>query len=151
LKLTKTQIKYLRRGRVGRLGTFDQSNRAHLVPIVYASVGNNLFFVVDNKKKRGDTLKRIRNISYTGKATLLVDNYSENWVALSYLMIFCKAAIIGPDERMNEKMAAAKSLKKKYIQYQKGGYFPKNIHQAIFVKLEPQKAIYWQNLRHSVA
>ena len=137
---------------MARLATIDETNSAHLVPIVYASIGNKIYFVVDRKEKQsGKTLKRVRNISENGKATLLIDNYSEDWDELSYLMIYCRAKIIGPGENYREKLAAARRLKEKYAQYGKGDYFPEDIEKAVFVKLEPQKAIFWRNLRHSVA
>ena len=108
--------------------------------------------MVDRKKKQsGKALKRIRNISENEKATLLIDNYSEDWDELSYMMIYCRAAIIGPGERYREKQAAARKLKEKYVQYVKDDYFPDDIDKAVFVRLEPQKAIFWRNLRHSVA
>jgi len=151
LKLSKKQTNYLCKGRVGRLATFDSADSLHLVPIVYACLGNKIYFVVDRKKKQtGRTLKRVRNISENGKATLLVDNYSENWKKLSYLMIYCRATIIGPEDNYREKRLAAKKLKEKYYQYEKDDYFPEKIDKAVFVRLEPQRAIFWQNLRHSV-
>jgi PPOX class probable F420-dependent enzyme len=152
LKLSKKQADYLRRGRVGRLATIDGDNLVHLVPIVYACIGDKIYFVVDRKKKQaGKTLKRIRNISENAMATLLIDNYSEDGNLLSYLMIHCRATIVGPGESHREKELASKQLKEKYPQYGKDGYFPSNIDKAVFVKLEPQRAIFWQNLHHSVA
>ena len=152
MKLSKEQADYLRRGRVGRLATIDSSNSIHLVPVVYACIGEKIYFVVDEKKKRaGKTLKRIRNISENENATLLVDNYSEDWEELSYLMIYCRAKVMGPGENFREKKVAARKMMEKYTQYGKGGYFPSDIGKAIFVKLEPLKAVFWRNRRHSVA
>jgi PPOX class probable F420-dependent enzyme len=152
LKLSREQAAYLRKGRVARLATIDETNSAHLVPVVYACIGNRIYFVIDRKLKRpGKTLKRIRNISENEKATLLIDNYSEDWDELSYLMIYCRARIIGSGENYREKLAVTRKLKEKYLQYGKGDYFPDDIEKAVFVKLEPQKAIFWRNLRHSVA
>jgi len=152
LKLSKKQADYLRRGRVGRLATIDGRDSVYLVPMVYACIGDKIYFVVDRKKKQaGKTLKRIRNISENAIATLLVDNYSEDWENLSYLMIHCHASIIGPGENYREKQLASRRLKEKYLQYEKDDYFPEDVGKAVFVRLEPLGAIFWQNLRHSVA
>jgi PPOX class probable F420-dependent enzyme len=145
--LSPEQLEYLRKGRVARLGTFGENGVIQMVPTVYAFFENRIYSVIDGKKKSGSELKRIKNIRKTGKATLLVDNYSENWDELSFLMLQCKAKVIGPGEDQAEKMLARIILKEKYKQYSNGGYFPENIDQAIFVRLEPEKAFFWQNLR----
>jgi len=145
--LSPEQLEYLRKGRVGRLGTSGEKGVIQIVPTVYAFFENRIYSVIDAKKKSGGELRRIKNIRKTGRATLLIDNYSENWDELSFLMLQCKAKVIGPGEDQAEKMLARIILKEKYKQYSNGGYFPENIDQAIFVRLEPEKAFFWQNLR----
>jgi PPOX class probable F420-dependent enzyme len=146
--LSKKALQYLDAARVARLATVsEKGDSLQLVPIVFANSGSKLYFVVDRKKKSGKELKRIKNISETGKATLLVDHYSENWEELSFLELFCKAAVLRPDEALREKRTASKLLRKKYPQYSNNNYFPENVEEAVFVRLEPQRAVYWQNLR----
>jgi PPOX class probable F420-dependent enzyme len=140
-------LEYLKKARVGRLSTIDRKNGIHLVPIVFANLGERIYFVVDRKKKSGKELKRIRNISETGKATLLIDHYSENWKSLSFLLIHCSGKILTSGPNSFEKRSAAKELKEKYPQYSRGGYFPEMLEEAIFVRLEPERAVFWQNLR----
>jgi hypothetical protein len=41
-------------------------------------------------------------------------------------------------------------LKEKYPQYRKQDYFPADVERAIFVRLEPETAISWQNLHRSL-
>jgi len=144
--LSRAQLRYLRRARVGRLATVDRRNVIHIVPIVFASSGDGIYFVVDRKKKTGKRLKRVRNISETGKAALLVDHYSERWEKLSYLLIQCAAKIVSESE-LKEKILVAKKLKEKYPQYARGSYFPRKLDEAIFVCLVPERVIFWQNLR----
>jgi PPOX class probable F420-dependent enzyme len=141
------QLEYLKKARVGRLATVDRKNAIHLVPIVFANLGDRIYFVVDRKKKSGKELKRIRNISETGKAALLIDHYSENWKTLTSLLIQCAGRVLAPGSDSIEKRRAAKKLKEKYSQYSRGDYFPEELDKAIFVRLEPERAVFWQNLR----
>jgi len=147
--LTREQLKYLAEARVARLATSDRDGVISLVPIVYAIKGVNIFFVADKKTKHsGKKLKRFRNISENPLVTVLVDNYSENWGDLSYLMLRCNARILNEE---GEKRIAARELKKKYPQYGKGGYFPDTLKDAVLVRLEPERAVFWQNLHPSLA
>jgi len=134
---------------VARLATTDLNGAVHLVPIVFANIGEVIYFVVDRKKKSGKELKRIRNIMETGKASLLVDRYSEDWGKLSFLLIHCSAGILPAYFDLVEKRKAALRLKLKYRQYSKEGYFPENLDEAVFARLQPEKAVFWQNLRRS--
>jgi PPOX class probable F420-dependent enzyme len=144
--LSRKQLEYLKKARVGRLATIDRKNGIHLVPIVFANLGDRIYFVVDRKTKSGRDLQRIRNISDTGKAVLLIDRYSENWKSLSFLLIHCFGRVLTTGSDSFEKRRAAKKLKEKYPQYSGGPYFPKDLGEAIFVRLEPERAVFWQNL-----
>jgi PPOX class probable F420-dependent enzyme len=142
------ELEYLENARVARLATSDRKGTIGLVPIVYATKKESIYFVVDKKKKRsGKMLRRLRNISENPNVTLLVDNYSENWDELSYLMLVCTAKIVLGTV---EKKLAASLLTEKYEQYETGGYFPGNLEEAIIVKLQPKRAIFWQNLHPSL-
>ena len=143
-------MEYLKTARVARLATVGSHNSVSIVPFVFAIHGGRIYFVIDRKKKTGAKLKRIRNISENGKAVLLVDRFSENWEDLSYLLLHCTAKLLSPNKAKNEKRLATKSLKSKYPQYRGQRYFPKDIDQAIFVRLEPERAFFWQNLRLSL-
>ncbi len=149
--LSRENLEYLRAARVARLATVDKNHSVHLVPIVFADSGSRVYFVLDRKRKQsGVELKRVRNITETGNAELLIDYYSEKWGELSFLLLHCSAKVLGPGTNLNEKRLAARILKKKYQQYASGGYFPENLEEAVFVRLEPQRAVFWQNLRRSL-
>lgn len=139
----------LSKARVARLATVNQDGTAQLVPVVFASDSKHLYFVID-KKAKGKKLRRIENIMRRGRATLLVDRYSENWSNLSFVMIYAKAKVLGKMNG-NEKRRASYLLKRKYKQYSTGGYFPDNVSDATFVILTPVKIARWsQILRNSV-
>jgi len=150
-KLSPEQLEYLSHARVARLATTNKKNSIQIVPVVFASAGDRIYFVMDRKTKRkGKEPRRIKNITETGKASLLVDKYSENWEDLFFLLLDCKAKVIGRGVEIKEKKLAAAKLKQKYPQYRDGGYFPENLDQTIFVRLQPQKAVFWRNLRKSL-
>ncbi len=138
---------YLRAARVGRLATVNENGTSNLVPIVFANDSKQIFFVID-KKRKGRRLQRIENIKRTGSATLLVDNYSENWDQLSFVMIRVNAMIV---RTVSEKQRATRLLKSKYPQYSDRRYFPDRAYDATFVKLVPIRIAQWsQKLRESV-
>ena len=59
--------------RVAHLATADAHGAPHVVPVVYACVGERIYFVVDEKPKRTRTgLKRLRNIAENPKVALIV-------------------------------------------------------------------------------
>ncbi|MDG7001024.1 MAG: pyridoxamine 5'-phosphate oxidase family protein [Nitrososphaerota archaeon] len=145
-----SELRYLRSFRVAHLATVDYKGNPHLVPIVFAADRKAIYFVVDYKTKKGRTLRRLKNIRDTRKATVLVDRYSEEWSKLSYMMISCKPVILDEGKSLGEKKRAALLLRKKYVQYRRDGYFPLGLDRAIFVKLLPQKTLTWKNLHLSV-
>ncbi len=147
---SRRQTEYLRRAQVARLGTIDSKGLVHIVPIVFANSQNHIYFVIDEKRKRSQNLKRLANISENPYATLLVDQYSNNWEKLSYFSINCKAKIFWPGQNLSEKKIATRLLRRKYAQYRIGRYFPPEIGKAIFVRLSPTRVVFWQNLRRSV-
>lgn len=147
--LTRGIRSYLSEARVARLATVNQDGTAQLVPVVFANDSKHLFFVID-KKEKGKKLRRIENIIRRGRATLLVDRYSENWSNLSFVMIYAKAKVLGKIN-VNERRRASYLLKRKYKQYSTGGYFPDKATDATFVILTPVKIARWsQILRYSV-
>jgi PPOX class probable F420-dependent enzyme len=64
--------------RVGHLATADAAGVPHVVPICYAVVGDEFYFVVDEKLKRSRRgLKRLRNIAANAQVALVIDQYDE--------------------------------------------------------------------------
>ena len=64
------------------LATADASGVPHLVPVVFAAIGEGLALVVDRKPKRTTDLKRLRNIAANPHVSLLVEHYDADWDAL---------------------------------------------------------------------
>ncbi len=99
---------------VGRLATVDRSGEPYAVPICFLVVGDRVYSVVDEKPKRTQRLKRVRNIEETGRATLIVDHYEHDWQQLGWVMLRGDASII---EAGPEHTEAVSALRARYLQY----------------------------------
>jgi PPOX class probable F420-dependent enzyme len=103
------------RSRVARLATLDADGRPHLVPIVFALVGETLYSAVDAKPKRSRTLRRIENARERPDVTVLVDRYDDgDWTRLWWVRIRGRARVLDEGQ---EAVAALEALTAKYPQY----------------------------------
>jgi PPOX class probable F420-dependent enzyme len=100
--------------RVARLATLDADGRPHVVPIVFALVGDTLYSAVDGKPKRSRTLRRIENARERPDVTVLVDRYDEDWTQLWWVRIRGRARVL---DEGDEAVAALEALAAKYPQY----------------------------------
>lgn len=103
--------------RVARLATADAGGAPYAVPICYAFDGDCIYTAIDLKPKRvgGRELKRIRNILENPQVAIVIDDYSEDWSELAYVMIRGTAVII---EDGDERDRAEALLRDKYPQYE---------------------------------
>ena len=107
---------FLAARRVGRLATADAAGRPHAVPVCYAFDGRRIYTAVDRKPKRRPArgLKRVANVLENPNVALVVDDYSEDWSDLGYVMVRGSAELLEDGE---ERTAAEKLLRDKYPQY----------------------------------
>src|SRR5438067_12329778 len=91
--------------RLARLATTDPDGRPHLVPIVFAVVGDTLYSTVDRKPKRSQTLRRIENARVRPEVTILVDRYDEDWSVLWWVRLRGRARVL--DEGAEREHALA--------------------------------------------
>ena len=96
--------------RIGRLATVTPAGRPHIVPVCFALTGGRIVTAVDAKPKVTSELARLENVRATGRASLLVDHYEEDWSALWWVRVDGSAAVIESD-------AAIDALAEKYEQY----------------------------------
>jgi PPOX class probable F420-dependent enzyme len=101
-------------GRVGRLATVDARGQPHAVPVCYALVGDVAYTAVDRKPKRGQRLRRFANAQATGRASLLVDAYDEDWSRLWWVRLDGPAREVDDPAEAGRALAA---LVDKYRQY----------------------------------
>ncbi len=57
-----------------------------------------MYSAIDGKPKRTTLLRRVRNINETGRASLVVDRWSEDWKSLSYVLVEGPAVVLQYDE-----------------------------------------------------
>lgn len=103
--------------RVARLATADSEGVPHAVPVCYAFDGDYIYLALDLKPKRvqGRALKRVRNIVQNPKVALVIDDYSEDWNELGYLLIQGNALLV---EDVDVQRSAEALLRAKYPQYE---------------------------------
>jgi PPOX class probable F420-dependent enzyme len=64
---------------VARLSTVRPDGRPHVVPMVFALVGDTVFSAVDAKPKRSTALQRLVNVRTEPRCAVLVDHYDDDW------------------------------------------------------------------------
>lgn len=84
--------------RVARLATVGANGRPHVVPICFTVEDDTLTFVVDHKPKTSNTLRRVENLRANPIASLVVDQYDEDWDRLWWVRLEGRARIIDGDD-----------------------------------------------------
>ena len=114
--LTKEELDFLSRARVGRLATGDAAGQPHVIPIVFATDGQSLYTPIDKKPKRlaANQLKRVRNLLENPKLAFVVDHYDEDWTKLVWVMIKGTGTLIESGEAYT---TGIRLLERKYPQY----------------------------------
>jgi len=100
--------------RVGRLATVTAVGRPHVVPVCFALAGQRVYTAVDAKPKATRALQRLANVAATGRASLLVDHYEEDWSKLWWVRLDGPARVIESGPELESGLAA---LAAKYPQY----------------------------------
>jgi PPOX class probable F420-dependent enzyme len=100
--------------RVGRLATSEGDGPPHLVPICFVLSGETVYSAVDRKPKRTPALRRLANVRARPVATLLVDEYADDWSRLWWVRLRGPARVL---EGGDERLAALVLLREKYPQY----------------------------------
>jgi PPOX class probable F420-dependent enzyme len=101
--------------RVARMATVTAQGAPHVVPVVFALVDDVAYTSVDGKPKTTWRLARLANIAASGRASLLVDEYREDWPALWWVRFDGSAHILAtgsPEVRLG-----VEALTHKYRQY----------------------------------
>jgi PPOX class probable F420-dependent enzyme len=106
--------------RVARLATVDPSGRPHLVPLVFAVVGDRIYTAVDHKPKRTTALRRLANVRQNPAVALLVDHYDDaDWGALWWVRADGRGRVLEPGEP--EAQRAVALLRVRYPQQRAAG------------------------------
>jgi nitroimidazol reductase NimA-like FMN-containing flavoprotein (pyridoxamine 5'-phosphate oxidase superfamily) len=131
VKFSEKEIRFLNYMRVGRLGTTD-GEAIHLVPICPVFDGN-AFYMATHAKTR-----KVRNLRKNKDATLLIDQYSEDWMRHVATMMTGTVDVI---EQGAEFEKAKALLKAKFQQYSE--LFPIEAGESVILRFNPAKAVTW--------
>lgn len=114
----EAEILFMQRQRAGRLATSDEEGHPTAIPVCYAFDGQHFLIALDEKPKSVNPrqLKRVRNIEARHEASLLIDQYSDDWSQLGYVLIHARAEIIAPTDALHT--LALPLLRARYVQYQ---------------------------------
>jgi coenzyme F420-0:L-glutamate ligase/coenzyme F420-1:gamma-L-glutamate ligase len=115
--MTPQQERYLRDARVARLATVDDRGNPYVVPVCFVYEAGRIYTALDQKPKSvlPTRLRRVKNILANPGVALLVDHYTEDWNALSYMLVRGKASVV--EEEEEERGFAVAALRAKYSQY----------------------------------
>jgi len=104
---------------MARLATLGPEGRPHQVPIVFARVQGLLWSPIDAKPKASGELARVRHLRAHPEASLLLDDYAEDWSRLWWLRVDATARVLAPANPDADPAAAAAvaALRAKYPQY----------------------------------
>jgi len=115
--LTEAEIAFMHAQRVARLATVDAEGHPHIVPVCYAFDGIRFYIPLDEKPKRVDEskLRRVRNIEAQHEASLLIDQYDDDWSRLGYVLVNGHAGLLQPADPLHAQ--ALLLLRERYVQY----------------------------------
>jgi PPOX class probable F420-dependent enzyme len=110
-----------------------------VIPFCYTFDGERFYFVVDEKPKRqtGKPLKRIRNMLENPQVALVIDDYSDDWTQLAYVLVGGNAALV---EDEAEYARALTLLHERYQQYRQMNL---TFAQNAMVRIVPTKVHAW--------
>jgi PPOX class probable F420-dependent enzyme len=100
---------------VARLATVQPDGAPHLVPVVFALVGDVVYTAVDGKPKRTRQLQRLANLRHEPRCALLVDHYDDDWERLWWVRADGEAVIVEQPAPSHPGLVA---LINRYRQYQ---------------------------------
>ena len=113
---SEQQQRFLEAHRVAHLATAGADGRPHVVPICYTFDRESIFSPIDEKLKQVKPagLRRVRNIVENPHVAVVVDDYSEDWTRLAYLLVRGTAEMVSDGSGHAQ---ALRLLREKYPQY----------------------------------
>ena len=138
IDFTDVEMAFIHRLRAARLGTADEHGSPHVVPVCYAFDGTCFYIALDEKPKRVEVtqLRRVRNIEARHEASLLLDQYDDDWSQLGYILVHGKAEILSPEHERHA--TALVLLRERYVQYRS-----MSLEQYPVIRITPDKITAW--------
>ena len=115
--LTETEFSFVQAQRVARLATADLEGHPHVIPVCYAYDGTHFYIPLDEKPKTVEEskLRRVRNVVARHEASLLFDQYDDDWSHLGYVLVHGQAGLLQPGDALHTQ--ALVLLRERYTQY----------------------------------
>ena len=137
---------FIRDHRVAHLATATSDARPAVVPICYVFDGQNIYSPLDEKPKSIDvrSLGRVRNIEANPQISIVIDDYSEDWSKLAYVLISGVAQVLEPGDEDGEHARAVLLLREKYSQYSSMA-----IHACPMLRISPSGIKVWRSTRNA--
>lgn len=137
----EAERRFVANARVGRLATVGSDGEPHVIPICHAFADDRIVIAVDEKPKHVPSrqLKRVRNIRANSRASLVFDQYTENWNELGWVRVTGGAELVEPDE--NGHQAGIAALKEKYQQYR-----DQTLSDKMVIRIDPHRVHSWGEL-----
>ena len=132
---------FLERHRVGHLATAGADGAPHVVPVCYALDAAALYFVADEKPKRGPArrLQRLVNLRGNPRAAVVVDDWDEDWTRLAWLLVRGSAHLVR-DPAVHARALAL--LRTRYPQY--ADMALDDPARNPIVRIEPERVTMWR-------
>jgi PPOX class probable F420-dependent enzyme len=101
------------RARVGRLAYLDGDDRPRVLPVTFAIAGGAVWSAIDEKPKRRAEPARVEYLRRRPDASLLVDEYDDDWAKLAWVQMLGRVEVIAAGDAPE----AMEALAAKYAQY----------------------------------
>jgi PPOX class probable F420-dependent enzyme len=136
--LTDVEVAFVDRQRVARLATADADGHPHVVPVCYAFDGARFYTPLDEKPKRVEVkdLRRVRNIEARHEASLLIDQYDDDWSKLGYVLVHGRADLLTPGDAFHP--LALILLRERYMQYR-----TMRLETQLVIVITPERVVSW--------
>ena len=114
---------------VGRLALVSAHGGAPWVaPIVFAPSGGAVWTPIDGKPKSGGPLQRLANAEADPRASLLLDEYTDDWTRLWWVRLDGTIQVhrtADPGSTDGSALGAVAALREKYPQYREASLLPR--------------------------
>lgn len=130
---------FAERQRIGHLATADRAGAPHVVPVCFAIVRDNFYFVIDDKPKRNRRrLRRLRNIAENPRVSLMLDEYDEDWTRLAFLLLQGRAELVTDRDEYGRGL---ERLRCRYPQYVR---MELRFEEHPMIRVTPERHHFWR-------
>jgi PPOX class probable F420-dependent enzyme len=132
----------LKRARVARLGYLDGDDRPRVLPVTFAVAAGAVWSAIDEKPKRRPEPARVECLRRRPEASLLVDEYSDDWNRLAWVQLLGRVDVLSIDSEAGaadaEAAEAVNALAAKYEQY------AARTPPGPLLRLTVERALHWR-------